>query len=233
MRELVHRLFERIRQTVQALLKNPPIVFPLVLGAVLYAIFHRTPQEFFEELFPIFVFILIIFYCFFAMRWFLFGLPKVSVHLFLLPILYLPTIVALSSVVYYGVWVAIRDSYIWIEHLSPPRGVFVVFVGFLVVAVGYTLFLFRLHARFFFGLTEAVTGLLIALRNIPTNADPILWSSQIFIVILTAGVFLIVRGFDNMNTGLKSEPRDSILRAFDESEYGAYWRALNDKDQES
>jgi len=233
MRGLVAGVYERIRQRGQALLKKPPIVFSLILGAVLYAIFHRTPQEFLEESFPIAAFLAVISYGFFAMRWFLFGLPKVSIHLFLLPLLYLPILVVLTTVVYYGVWVALRDSYVWVEHQSPPRGVFVTFIGALVVVVGYLLFLFRLHARFFFGLSEAVAGLLVALRNIPENADPILWSSQIFIVMLTAGVFLIVRGFDNMHTGLKSEPRDAILMGLDESEYGAYWRALRGKDNES
>ena len=160
------------------------------------------------------------------------GHPKFNIHLFLLPVLYLPLAIIALTAVYYGIWGALQDGYIWIERQSPPRGLFVAFIGVVVVSLGYALFLFRLHVRFFFGLTEVVTGLVIALRNIPENADPVLWNSQIFIVILT-GIFLIIRGFDNMYTGLKSESRDSLLKEIDESEYGTYHRALRGKDNES
>ncbi|MDO9365228.1 MAG: hypothetical protein Q7T58_02640 [Methylotenera sp.] len=224
---------KRIQQIAKSLIKKPPIVAPLILVAVLYTIFHRTPNEFFEESFPIAVFLAIISYGFFSMRWSIFGLPKFNIHLFLLPVLYLPLAIIALTVVYYGIWGALQDGYIWVEHQSPPRGLFVAFIGVVVAGLGYALFLFRLHVRFFFGLTEAVTGLVVALRNIPENADPVLWSSQIFIVILTAGIFLIVRGFDNMCTGLQAETRDSFLKEIDESEYGTYFRALRGKDNES
>lgn len=224
---------KRIQQIVQARLRKPPVVFPLVAGAVLYAIFHRTAQEFLDESFPIAAFLAIISYGFFVMRWSIFGLPKVSIHFFLLPVLYLPVVIGVATVVYYGIGVAFRDGYVWLQHQSPPRALYVMLVGILVVVIGYALFLFRLHARFFFGLTEALVGMLIALRNVPANADPVFWSSDIFVVMLTAGVFLIVRGFDNMHTGLKSEPGDAILRAFDASEYGSHFRAKRDGNNES
>ena len=44
---------ERIRRMVTGLRKNPPVVVPLILVAVLYAIFHRTTQQFFDESLPI------------------------------------------------------------------------------------------------------------------------------------------------------------------------------------
>ncbi len=233
MHSLVTSARKRIQQIAKSLIKKPPIVVPLIFVAVLHTILHRTPNEFFEESFPIAVFLAIISYGFFAMRWSIFGHPKFNIHLFLLPVLYLPVAIIALTVVYYGIWGALQDGYVWVEHQSPPRGLFVAFIGVMVVGLGYALFLFRLHARFFFGLTEAITGLVIALRNIPENADPVLWSSQIFIVILTAGIFLIVRGFDNMYTGLKSESLDALLKAFDESEYGTYYKILRGKDNES
>ncbi|HEY9209792.1 MAG TPA: hypothetical protein VIO56_00140 [Methylotenera sp.] len=224
---------KRIQKIVKSLIKKPPIVAPLILVAVLYTIFHRTPNELFEESFPIAVFLAIISYGFFVMKWSIFGQPKFNIHLLLLPLLYLPLAIMILTVVYYGIWGALQDGYVWIKHLSPPRGLFVAFIGVMVVGLGYALFLFRLHVRFFFGLTEAVTGLFIALQNVPENADPVLWNSQIFIVILTAGIFLIVRGFDNMYTGLKPESRDSFLKEIDESEYGTYYRGLRDNDDKS
>lgn len=226
MRGFTSRLLERIKRIAHSLRKQPLIAVPLLLGVVLYTILHRTPEEFFAESFPIAAFLAFISYSFFAIRWTLFGLPKISVHLFLLPVLYLPIVIVVTTLIYYGIWVALRDGYVWLQHQSPPRGVFVTLIGILVIVIGFALFLFRLRARFFFGLTEAVTGLVIALQNIPANADPVAWSSEIILLMLTAGVFLVVRGFDNMHTGLKSDSRDSILIAFDESEYGALARSL-------
>ena len=233
MHSLLTSARKRILQIAKNLIKKPPKIAPLILVAVLYTIFHRTPNEVFEESFPIAAFLAIISYAFFAMRWSILCHPKFNIHLFLLPVLYLPLAIIALTAVYYGIWGALQDGYIWVERQSPPRGLFVALIGVVVVSLGYALFLFRLHIRFFFGLTEAVTGLFIALRNIPENADPVLWNSQIFIVILTAGIFLIVRGFDNMFTGLKSESRDSLLKEIDESEYGTYYRALRDKDNDS
>lgn len=232
MRSQVTRVVERIRRIAEGLRKNPPIAVPFLLGVVSYAITHRTLEQLLTESFPIAGFLAFISYGFFVMRWSLFGLPRISVHLVLLPILYLPAVIASLTLIYYGLWVALKDGYVWVQHQSPPRGFFVTLIGISVVVVGYALFLFRLRARFFFGMTEAVTGLVIALRNIPSDADPVLWSSEIFLVMLTAGVFLIVRGFDNMHTGLKSEHRDSILKAADESEYGSWAKSLR-KDNES
>ncbi|QDL37698.1 hypothetical protein [Rhodoferax sediminis] len=231
MPRLISSLLKRITHTASGLPRKPPIVVPLIFWATLYAIFHRTPQEFLGETFPIAAFLAFISYSFFVMRWSLFGHPKLNVHLFLLPILYLPILIFVLTVMYWGIWVAMRDSYVWLEHQSPPRGFFVALIGVLVVVVGYILFLLRLRARFFFGLTEALTGLLIALHNVPANADPVLWSSQIFLVILTGGVLLVVQGFDNMRTGLKSESRDGFLEAFDKTEYGALSRSLRGDDK--
>ena len=216
---------------VIGLRKNPPVVVPLILVAVVYAIFHRTPQQFFDESLPIAAFLTFISYGFFISRWSLIGRPKFNVHIPVLLICYLPILIACTTVIYWGNWIALRDSYAWLQHLSPPRGFFVATIAILVIVIGYALFLFRLHARFFFGLTEAITGLVIALRNIPANADPVLWSSEIFLVILTAGLFLVVRGLDNMHTGLRSEPRDAIVKGIDESEYGALLRYLRGSDQ--
>jgi len=217
---------QRITRMVHRLRRTPPVAAPLVLGAVLYSIFHRTPEEFLAESFPIAAFLIFISYGFFVVRWSLFGRPKFSIHLVLLPILYLPILVGFTTVVYWGVWVALRDNYEWFQHQSPSRSFSLAAIGILTVGLGYGLFIFRLRARFFFGLTEAIAGLFIALRNVPANADPASWSSEIFLVILTAGIFLVVRGFDNMHTGLKSEPSDAVLKSFQESEYGDLWRSL-------
>src|SRR5574340_738555 len=135
MRRFIYRVLDRIKRTASRLRRNTPIAVPLILGAVLYAIFHRTPQEFFDESFPIAAFLTFISYSFFVMRWSSFGRPRFNIHLLLLPILYLPILIAVTTVIYWGVWISLRDSYVWLQHLSPPRGFFVAVVGILVVLV--------------------------------------------------------------------------------------------------
>jgi hypothetical protein len=98
-----------------------------------------------------------------------------------------------------------------------------VLVGVLLLIVGVSLFFFRLKARFFFGLGEALVGFLIGISKIPESADPITWNLDVVIVMMTASIFLLVRGFDNMHAGLSSNP-DAILKSFYDSEYG---RILN------
>ncbi len=221
---------KKIILAIHARLQQRPPIWPLVLAAVLYAIDHRTLEDFLG-LFPIVVFLVIASFVLFVGRWLLFGFPKMSIHIFLLPVLYLPVVMVLTTVVYYSIWVVLKDCYVWFQQQSPPRGFFVGLTGILIVAFAYALFLFRLHARFFFGLTEALAGLLIALWKVPVKADPVLWGFDIYVAMLTAGVFLIVRGFDNMHTGLKSEPGDAILKGLENSEYGLYWKSIYKKRQ--
>lgn len=224
---------KQIMFAIRARLQKRPPMFPLVLAAVLYTILHRTAEEYFRQSFPIAVFIAIVGYGFFVMRWSIFGLPKVSIHVFLLLVLYLPVVIVLCTVVYYSIWVVLSDSYIWLQHQSPPRELYVKLTGILVLVVASVLFLFRLHARFFFGLTEALIGFLVALWKVPKNADPALWDLNILFVMLTASIFLIVRGLDNMHTGLKSEPGDTILKSIEASEYGSFFKSKGATKDES
>lgn len=213
---------KKILLAVHARLQKLPPILLLIIPTVLYTISSQTAKSFLEQSLPIAVFLATVLYGFFIIRWSIFGIPKFSIHIVLLPVLYLPVLITFCTVVYYGIWLILRDSYVWLQQQSPPRNLYVALTGALVLAAGYALFLFRFHARFFYGLTEALIGVLIALRNVPEKADPVLWNSDIYIVMLTASVFLIVRGFDNMHTGLKSNPGDAIINSFNASEYGAY-----------
>lgn len=205
----------------------------LVVAAILYAIFTRTAQQFVDESLPIAIFIGALPYSYFISRWAIFGPPRGRIQALIGLLVVVPLVVAVLTVFYYGIWVAIRDGYAWLEKQAPPRAFYAVLVELSILGIGYALFLFRLHARFFFGLTEALVGLIIGLHNIPSQANPVLWELNVFAIMLTASVFLLVRGFDNMHTGLKTEHGDVILKAFDESEYGERWRALRDGKKKS
>lgn len=67
------------------------------------------------------------------------------------------------------------------------------------------LFYFRLKARCIYGLTESVVGVLIALNKVTSEVLQ-LNKSEFYLAILTASLFLIVRGgFDNMHVGLEND----------------------------
>lgn len=196
------------------------LLIGLVLSAIAYMASSRTIEVLTETIFPISLFLNVTLLAFFAIRFGMFGRPKISIHLLLLP-LYTGVLSVIEAVVIYSAWAVVSDAYLWIHSLSPPRFLYVTLVGFFLLCVGMSLFFFRLKARFFFGLSEALSGFCIGIWKIPASADPITWNLDVVFVMVTASIFLIVRGFDNMHAGLSSNP-DAILKAFHESEYGRF-----------
>lgn len=190
----------------------------LLLSSVAYMASSRTFEEFLSATLPMVIFLNLSILAFFGMRWGIFGRPKINAHIILLP-LYTTILSYIQSIIFYSAWIAVCDSYLLIHRLSPPRLLYVVLVGVLILLIGASLFFTRLKARFFFGLGEALLGFLIGISKIPVSADPITWNTDVVFVIMTASIFLIVRGFDNMHAGLSSHP-DATIKSFHDSEYG-------------
>lgn len=81
----------------------------------------------------------------------------------------------------------------------------------VTLLIGSGLFYFRLKARCIYGLTEAMVGLSIAgYKFVEIGSAQALRDPNFFVVILTAGVYLVVRGFDNIHQGLTKEPVDKL-----------------------
>jgi hypothetical protein len=96
---------------------------------------------------------------------------------------------------------------IWLPQISHERTLFA--GGFLALAGGAMLFSFRLKYRAVYGLSEATVGVLIAAQKFsdPSGNDAGL---SFFIAFLTAGIYLVVRGLDNMHQGLTKQPIDPL-----------------------
>src|ERR1700682_1350931 len=77
---------------------------------------------------------------------------------------------------------------------------------------GAVLFAFRLHARALYGFTEAIVGLLIAGQRAAVETRWPIEDLSFDLAVLTAGVYLVVRGLDNVHQGLKKEPRRNEKR---------------------
>ncbi|WP_386071336.1 hypothetical protein ACFJIW_12075 [Tahibacter sp. UC22_41] len=126
----------------------------------------------------------------------------------------LPTFFANSVVAGFGVYcysVLVIDFLVWLK--SPGIVVFkAIVVGVITLYFGGMLFLFRLRRRGIYGLTEVLSGVLIAGYRFVSDggmSDPAL-----FLVILTAGVYLVVRGIDNIHQGLTKEPLDPLATKY-------------------
>ena len=72
------------------------------------------------------------------------------------------------------------------------------------------LFLFRYYCRSIYGLSETLVGLIVAASRVWNNDIPAS-DPSLYLAILTAGVYLVVRGLDNIYQGIVSQPRDRVV----------------------
>lgn len=108
------------------------------------------------------------------------------------------------AVITYAIGVCLKDLYIWLAATQYT----VIVVGATLV-IGFYLFAFRRDLRFLYGVSEVLVGLLVsAYRYAPQTS---LWQFDVFLPFLTAGVYLVVRGFDNIHQGLNSDPIDPFV----------------------
>lgn len=116
----------------------------------------------------------------------------------------------LISLLIYPLLAFIFDASDW---LSSPQeiGVAVVVVGsVLTLYLGGLLFFFRLRLRSTYGITEATAGVLVVAHRISGERIAQLLDPNLLFLILTAGIYLVVRGFDNVHQGLIGNPPDPL-----------------------
>lgn len=89
------------------------------------------------------------------------------------------------------------------QHWSPSHMQAV--TAALTVIVGVCFFWFRLRQRLLYGLSEALVGVAITIHRAGLEkAVAIPLDSSFYYAILTAGVYLLVRGLDNMHQAAKN-----------------------------
>jgi hypothetical protein len=187
--------------------------------------YHRTVADFIEYSTQIAVIQGFFVYYRIFLWWRIAARPKFRLKLLLLMIVVLPFGLILLSILYYALWAGLKESYFQIESLIPSKIFATGFTVIAVILVGYLLFQFRMAARFCYGLTEAVVGVIVAVSRIPFQIrDPASWDTGTYLAMLTAGVYLLVRGFDNMYVGLKPDSYDRILKYLDDN-YEKMWKA--------
>ncbi|QGW82118.1 hypothetical protein [Variovorax paradoxus] len=82
--------------------------------------------------------------------------------------------------------------------------------------LGGTAFLFRLRLRCLYGISEVGAGLFVAWFQVRGGSSGNLLSGAFLLAFITAAVYLVVRGLDNVHQGWKAEPPDpfaALLKA--------------------
>jgi hypothetical protein len=190
------------------------VVLPTLLGMA-YGIASRTPEDFLT--YPL-VGAALLYVGLFA--WMLLNVDMkptsirgrhIAHHGWPLYFVAAPALCAILAVAYYGVGVAVKDLTLWAIRPTNLLHMASFAVGLTALAAGTFLFLVRLRFRFVYGLSEAVMGFVVAVYKFTQDlsANNTL-SANTYLVVLTAGIYLMVRGFDNMHIGLTKDPLDPI-----------------------
>ena len=132
----------------------------------------------------------------------------------------------LTGVLFYSIAIWMGDTLSALARITLNMGTLRYYVICpVVILLGAALFYFRLRLRSIYGATEALAGIGVVLQQVkkfnettPEGSTPsvelsalppeLLVPPELFIPLLTAGVYLIVRGLDNVHQGLTKEPYD-------------------------
>lgn len=110
-----------------------------------------------------------------------------------------------------GVAVIVRWCYLGLKGGSLPGTQTGIGVAIAVLFFGFLLFMFRLRFRVCYGLTEIFAGMLVAFLQVqPLSTGAATFNLALGITLLTAGVYLVVRGLDNFHVGINSPKPDAL-----------------------
>lgn len=114
------------------------------------------------------------------------------------------------GIAFAGVAVAAMHTLEAIYRASGQNTIVVATVGVTVV-LGSALFFVRLRLRFLYGLSEALIGVAVAGHRASAEQSIFPTHFGFYLAVLTAGVYLVVRGLDNIHQATK-DPDDLVLK---------------------
>lgn len=180
-----------------------------ILGAVIYTVITRSQADFWRYSFIVGG-VVGIFLTFGALAIWYETRAKLSPTEILGGLLVIPVLAIVGGAMYYSLAAALKAVFFWARDPSSVSWK-MAFAGFLVLAFGSMLFYFRLRLRSVYGATEALVGIFIGMqRLLGSSTNPTGLNLDLFLPLLTASVYLVVRGFDNVHKGIVTEPYDPI-----------------------
>jgi hypothetical protein len=130
-------------------------------------------------------------------------------------LLLVPFFVVFWAMSYYALAVSIKDMYSWVVSPKFSKNTTIVLVVIITMIFGLLFFYFRLKLRSIYGITELIFGLIIAANKI-TEVNSEVLDSSFYLPFLTASIYLVVRGLDNIHQGLNKEPIDPLAKKINE-----------------
>lgn len=119
---------------------------------------------------------------------------KVGLFIMLAAVLIIITLI-------FSVYTSAKDLYMW--AISPKFGAYqtAFITGLMATLIAYSLFIFRLHRRMLYGITELLAGLMVVEHHAMSMLESQVLNPTIFLAMFTAGIYLMVRGLDNIHLG--------------------------------
>jgi hypothetical protein len=124
----------------------------------------------------------------------------------------------LLGLIYYSIGVAFKDTYNWVTTLTLSRDQEFTVVALFILIAGSGLYLLRWGFRSLYGLTEVIVGVFVGTLKIFPSAAPVPseqapeiskmisgLTTDASVAVLTAGIYLVVRGLDNMHQGISTD----------------------------
>jgi hypothetical protein len=105
---------------------------------------------------------------------------------------------------FYALGATLFDIVRWLVTQLSEQERSAAFAMAVTAFVGAVLFWFRLRYRALYGFTEAVVGLSVAGHRVGFQSIQANDGMSLYLAVLTAGVYLVVRGLDNVHQGWKS-----------------------------
>lgn len=122
-----------------------------------------------------------------------------------------------TVLIYCSVGLSVYDAYKFATSPYFSETSSIIVVGVATLVIGVSLFWFRLKCRCVYGISEIAVGVIVGSQRFYLDAlSPASHTPAPFIVlaILTAGVYLVVRGADNVHQGLTKDPKDPVAQKF-------------------
>lgn len=116
------------------------------------------------------------------------------------------------AVVIYSMFVTAADSLGWLIASTFVNRQTISLTASITLCAGIVLFYFRLHMRCIYGATEAIAGVAVAVQRVTIEPTSPAQAPAFYLAILTAGVYLVVRGLDNVHQGWTKEPHDRVAK---------------------
>lgn len=121
----------------------------------------------------------------------------------LIPVPLVAVFMAPIGAVLYSFVASMVDITQWLATEASQKGKSPAYAVTVTGLLGIMFFVFRLRYRCVYGLSEAIVGLMVA-RNLVSASARTESEVALYFAMLTAGVYLVVRGLDNVHQGWKA-----------------------------